>query len=64
MPLISSSQFAKEMGIARSTVTKYVKKGIIKKALVFKEGKKKPLIDSEKARALLGKNRDELHSLK
>lgn len=49
MPLLTLSAYAKHAGISPSMVTKCLKQGVFEGALVYKDGRKKPLIDSAKA---------------
>lgn len=56
MTLMSKSKYAKHRGVTPAFITKLLKAGHLKGALVKKQGRKHPLIDSEKADRLLKKN--------
>ena len=61
MALMTGRQFARHREVDPSQVTRWTKKGFFKDALVRVKGKKRRLIDSEKADVILEKNLDPNH---
>jgi hypothetical protein len=53
MPLMNQSQYAKHRGVTKQTINRYFSRGYIDSSLVYLKGKKKALIDSAKADAIL-----------
>jgi hypothetical protein len=47
------SAFAKQIGVTPATMTYYRRLGFLNDALIFKPGKKRPLVDSVKAKQLI-----------
>jgi hypothetical protein len=60
----SLSAFAKEIKVNPSTVSYYLKLGFLTKALVYKPGRKYPLVDTVKAKRLIGEYKNPLYSKK
>lgn len=58
MRLISFNQLAIEMNVTPANITYWLKLGILDGALVSKDGRKKPLVDSVKAKKLIKQFKD------
>ena len=56
------SAFAKQLGVSPATMTYYRRLGFLNDALIFKPGKKRPLVDSVMAKKLILQYKDPAYS--
>ena len=61
---ITLCELAKQIGVTPATMTYYRRLGFLNDALIFKPGKKRPLVDSVKAKKLIRQYKDPAYSKK